>query len=152
MKVEIYRGLPGAGKTTNYERTVKKSPEGFRSRKFSADDYHYTPEGKYEFKRENLSKAHGRCFYDCMVYFEHPGDLDLLVVDNTNVHAWEVAPYALACQAYGHAFEVVTFIAPWEECTRRNVHGVPAEKVFAMHQALLSERLPAHWPQRIVVS
>lgn len=147
MLVEILRGIPGSGKSTYAEK--KTRIDDLAVQIVSADSYHYV-DGVYKFKSENLSEAHKKCKKDFHQYIQEK-DLDLLIVDNTNITRQEFEPYYLAAIAAGHEIEIVTFLAPLEQCIHRNVHGVPADKVFQMYQNLLSTIIPTYYKHRIVL-
>lgn len=57
----------------------------------------------------------------------------------------------LAASACGFAHEIVTILCDPAVAAARNVHGVPPEVVWGMHQALLAERLPTFWNHRVVL-
>uniref|UniRef100_A0A8C9UCF7 NEDD4 binding protein 2 like 1 n=1 Tax=Serinus canaria TaxID=9135 RepID=A0A8C9UCF7_SERCA len=59
-----------------------------------------------------------------------------VIIDNTNIHAWEMKPYVM--MAHENRYEV-TFQepdTPWkfnvQELARRNIHHVPREKIQRM--------------------
>nr|KAF6428120.1 NEDD4 binding protein 2 like 1 [Rousettus aegyptiacus] len=61
-----------------------------------------------------------------------------VIIDNTNLHAWEMKPYVV--MALENNYEVI-FREPetrWkfnvQELARRNIHGVPREKIHRMKE------------------
>lgn len=74
-----------------------------------------------------------------------------IVVDNTNIGAVDVAPYAAVAAAYGIQFEIVTFIVEPSVAHASNVHGVPLDSILSYANRLANEHLMPWWPQRDVV-
>jgi len=145
MKVYIMRGLPGAGKSswvkTNLENAVV----------CSADAFHVQNDGVYRFDPAKVGLAHGECLQKFVRNLAPIGIVDILVVDNTNTTAVEMAPYVRLCEAFGVEYEIVWVMASPETAFRRGVHDVPFETVQRMYQNLMTERLPAGWVQRCVL-
>jgi hypothetical protein len=155
MNIHIMRGVSGSGKST-YAKTTW--PE---ARVVSADTFFYDQHGVYMFDPAKLGEAHGRClreFADACasrrpfalrdVDYGVPDDL---VVDNTNISVWEVAPYYSLALAYGHTVEVVRIDIPsLRVAAARNVHGVPYDGVRRQYERLAGERLPPFWVERFV--
>ena len=140
--VQILRGVPGCGKST-YAKSLKPDVT------VSADDY-FMRSGEYQFNPDELHDAHMSCLREFMKAVEGGGKV--IVVDNTNIHAWEVAPYVAIGEAYGHTVSVITLnggLSP-EVCFEKCTHGVPLYTIQRMHDALRSEQLPNHWVCRSV--
>ena len=59
-----------------------------------------------------------------------------VVVDNTNIEAWECNPYVIMAQEFGYRVEFVRSNTVWrndvEECFKRNIHKVPKEVIQSM--------------------
>lgn len=59
-----------------------------------------------------------------------------IVIDNTNVSAYEAKPYVRLAQQYGYRVDVQQPQTPWRfdaaELARRNTHGVPQEAIQKM--------------------
>lgn len=116
----------------------------------SADDFFTIAEGVYNFDPKNLPLAHQACFLKFLGLLDK-GNIDqvlilsgvpgsgkstwaktansprLLIVDNTNLSAWEISPYYLAAQAYGFPVRVNRFLVPEGEevaTFNRQVHNV----------------------------
>lgn len=138
MKVIILSGIPGAGKSTYAER---RYPDAYV---VSADSY-FMVDGEYRFDPAGLPAAHGACLRDftrALQAHEHA----TLVVDNTNISVAEIAPYAALALAYGADLRIVTVNADPENAWARNVHGVPAQSIRRMFDALNKRELPPWWP------
>ena len=144
-------------------------------RLFSADHFFINPRtGAYEFNPAQLPEAHGSCLRGFVgavlkgarritILRGIPGAgkttwatanaaaLDL-VVDNTAVHAADVAPYAALALAYRVPFEVVTLRVPPAIAAARNIHGVPVAAVHRAAQFLDrgTKDLPPRWPHRVI--
>jgi predicted kinase len=144
-KMLILRGPTGAGKTTYV--SLKLGP---RVIVFSADKFFTDTGGVYRFDPTRIGDAHAWCYRQVLkaaplVYEEDT----LLVIDNTNISAWEIAPYVALANAYGLDWEILTFWVDPLVAARRNVHGVPASAVMEMHRRLLTESLP--WKQTVIL-
>lgn len=152
MTVRIYRGITGAGKSHWANHWIRTGYQGPASslRTLSADHFWVDSKTKeYRFDPTRIGEAHAWCFR-CYLDALREAFYRCLVVDNTNLHAWELAPYVQAANAYGVAHQIVTVWCDPAVAVRRNVHGVPAKVVFAMHQTLVSERLPGHWNHEVL--
>ncbi|KAB0389711.1 hypothetical protein E2I00_004455, partial [Balaenoptera physalus] len=121
---------------------------------FSTDDFFFREDGAYEFNPDFLEEAHewnqkrGDKFLstplgnpivhiDCTRKAMRNG-ISPIIIDNTNLHAWEMKPYAV--MALENNYEVI-FREPdtrWkfnvQELARRNIHGVPREKIHRMKE------------------
>lgn len=150
MKVYIMRGLPGSGKTSWINRYLPGN-----TNVFSADFYHMTEEGVYQFDPKRASHAHNECLrsYDIclMLEMEHHALLPV-AVDNTNILAWELAPYVRLAEIRGFEYEILHFLCDPETSIKRNIHTVPATTILRMHQDLLREELPPWWKVQVVPS
>jgi hypothetical protein len=145
----IMRGIPGGGKTTwvsNLEATEYRN--GQRWRFCSADHFHFV-NGVYEFKPNNLIPAHAQC-WDNFDKATSKG-WDVVVVDNTNLWVWELAPYYRVAEMRGYDATVVQMVTPFEVAAARQTHGVPPNRLWEAYQTFVSERLPPHWNKLTVV-
>nr|XP_033804360.1 NEDD4-binding protein 2-like 1 isoform X2 [Geotrypetes seraphini] len=105
-------------------------------RVLSTDDFFITEDGTYVFKQDFLEEAHKwnqKRARKAMKKGKSP-----IIIDNTNIHAWEMKPYAM--MALENDYEVI-FREPdtrWKfnvgELARRNCHGVPREKIQHMKE------------------
>lgn len=100
MKVTILRGISGAGKSTWIK---KNAPNAF----VVSADLFFMVDGEYKYDINKLEDAHRHTF---KTFLEALADKkEWIIVDNTNVHAWEYSPYVLAAGAYGYDVELLTF-------------------------------------------
>jgi NEDD4-binding protein 2 len=149
--VYILRGIPGSGKSTIAQTIRRKC--GVACGVVSADDYYATPDGGYDFRPEDIGKAHAACYLDALrVVYQMDSLWDTapqpgasLVVDNTNIEAWEIAPYVSLAQARGYDHLIINRDVPPEIAIARGIHGVPPERVRAMAEAMASTVLPPFW-------
>jgi tRNA uridine 5-carbamoylmethylation protein Kti12 len=165
LRVVILRGLPGSGKSHYTAQLVAGELKRGHAEPavVSADQYRYVEENGrrvYRYDPRKDSECHAACLRDFLAYVQHPANLRgarYLVVDNTNLSAWEVAPYYAVANALkrpaGSVVEVIilTVHCPPEVCVKRNVHGLPAAKVYDMWFRLC-EPLPARWNQDAIHS
>ncbi|ELK09315.1 NEDD4-binding protein 2-like 1, partial [Pteropus alecto] len=103
---------------------------------FSTDDYFFREDGAYEFNPDFLEEAHE--WNQERARRAMRTGISPVIIDNTNLHAWEMKPYAV--MALENNYEVI-FREPetrWkfnvQELARRNIHGVPREKIHRMKE------------------
>lgn len=144
----VLSGLSGSGKSTYAQKLAEREVVG-QVVKVSADDFFYD-NGEYRFDASKLSLAHGACFKK---FIEHVRfDMSLIIVDNTNLSAEEIAPYMLGAQAYGYEAEIITLDIPMLFAHQRNVHGVSEKGVENQWVRLCSRKLPPWWKNTVVKS
>lgn len=125
--VTIMRGPSGSGKSG----FIKSNRKG--AFVVSADHY-FMKIGKYECDPTKLALAHASCFsnFARALSVEKPD----VVVDNTNIHLWEMEKYILTAELAGYEVKVIAFkpftIKDIKMCALRNSHGVPIEVVAKM--------------------
>ncbi len=139
------RGVPGSGKSTTARRLKKEYEEqGFRVDIFSTDDFWGDP---YNFVPAKIREAHlwnqNRALVRLIEIAAtvnptiHPYcQPALIIIDNTNVSAWELRPYIKPALQLGFEVEIIEPSTPWafdaEECAKKTVHGVPVETIRSM--------------------
>ncbi|XP_015453053.1 NEDD4-binding protein 2 isoform X3 [Pteropus alecto] len=126
----LLRGLPGSGKSFLARTLQEDNPSGVI---LSTDDYFYI-NGQYQFDVKYLGEAHEWNQNRAKEAFEKK--LSPIIIDNTNLQAWEMKPYVALSQKYKYK---VLFREPdtwWKfkpkELARRNIHGVSKEKITRM--------------------
>lgn len=134
QKVYIMQGIPGSGKSTLALKMMGQAADvGAAVLKVSADDYFY--EGsEYKFDASKLGEAHAQCLHNFVEWVRYPpkSEVCLALVDNTNIHLWEMSPYVAVAAAYGWSVEVHTTMCPVEMALARGLHRVPEEVLNRM--------------------
>eukprot|EP00092_Neocalanus_flemingeri_P004005 GFUD01004311.1.p1 GENE.GFUD01004311.1~~GFUD01004311.1.p1 ORF type:complete len:527 (+),score=133.15 GFUD01004311.1:142-1722(+) len=125
----IMRGLPGSGKSTIVSKLREVFPEACIC---SADDY-FVSHGVYTFDRARLKDAH---LYSQDKAGEFCQNLaNLIIIDNTNVKRWEMAPYFKTASQHRYTVILVEPKTPWkfavDELAVRNTHGVDESVIRA---------------------
>jgi len=131
-QVTILRGPSGSGKST-YAKNLDDV------RIVSADDFFMkrNPETnalEYQFDPTKLARAHNDCFRRFLIHLQQ--EVKHVVVDNTNIHAWEYDNYREVAAMMGYRVEIVIFqpttLKEIKLCIRRTTHRVPAEIIMRM--------------------
>lgn len=140
--ITIMRGLPGVGKSSYI---LLREHDYI----FSADDFW----GKeYNFDPKRLGEAHIDCMRRYLFRLINGQNDDKIFVDNTNIRAYELAPYIQLAQIYKFDYKVVTLwcdpIVAW--C--RNIHKVPLKVILGMFEGLVNEKLPPWWNCEVTLS
>jgi predicted kinase len=136
--VHILSGLPGSGKST-------------WARNFSSQlitivsaDHYFERTGKYEFDPKLLGAAHSFCmkmFVGAVALYNH----DVVIVDNTNTTALEMAPYVSVARAFDYNVEIHRFHVDPEISFKRNTHSVPMASIQNMKRNLDNLEIPPYW-------
>jgi len=161
MPVIILRGISGSGKS-HLAKLIKAKVEseivpidlpsikGLRRKCIiiSADQY-FESGGKYLFNPSELSRAHSDCFMRYMNALQRfdvtQFEDDTLIVDNTNIHAWEISPYVLAANAHDVPYQIMNVYCEFDIAMKRQTHGVAADTMRRMFSEFMAERLPPFW-------
>lgn len=114
----IIRGVSGAGKST-LAKTLS-SHEHWPI--CEADQYHYTEDGVYDWRPENMNKAHKWC--QDMVRDAMEINLEKIIVSNTSTSEKELQPYLVMATLYG--YQVVSIVLE-NRHGNDSVHNVPQE-------------------------
>lgn len=126
-KLILMRGLPGSGKSTK----AKELSEG--GVVYSTDDFFMVGD-QYKFDPNKLGKYHNDNLARTEAAMQQ--GITPVVVDNTNVAAYEMKRYVLLADKYGYKVEFARPETDWawdaEELAKRNTHGVPQEKIEQM--------------------
>jgi len=143
MHVILMSGISGSGKTTY----VKKNyPNAFVC---SADSF-FEKNGEYHFDPSKLVQAHSACLLSFVEELQACEEDSIIVVDNTNTTALELAPYVALAQAYECKITLVTMRCDPETAHRRNKHNVPKEAILSMYNRLQGRELPRYWNIEII--
>ena len=122
----ILRGCSNSGKTTLAE-TLCQLPCIVS---VAADDYFYDDEGNYNWKVEDLSKAHDWCKSRVEDYMCKGCDV---VLHNTNTSEKEIEVYLEGAEHYG--YKVVSLIVEKRHSNNNN-HNVPEETLLRQERKL----------------
>lgn len=136
MRVTILRGISGSGKTTWANAYANQAL-------IVSTDHFFLQEGVYQFDPLKLAEYHERCFREFLEgILAHA---EWIIVDNTNISAWEYAPYVLAGRAYGYEVELRTFECP-VDVSRMRKQLVPENELQGTFERL--ERETRMMPKR----
>ena len=138
MKVTIMRGIPGSGKST-YAKAL--NPEVICSA-----DLFFMVSGEYNFDPSLISEAHKTCLRQFLHSLNRRAKD--IVVDNTNIHAWEISPYYNVAEAHCYEVEIVNVHFDAPTAHNRCIHGVPFDVIYRMKRDMLNEKLPPWWKQK----
>ncbi|XP_043282407.1 uncharacterized protein [Venturia canescens] len=130
----LMRGLPGSGKTTLANNLIATSIGGnAASYVYSTDDF-FVNLGRgrvYKFDPLKLSEAH--MFNQTRVAEAMRNGRTPIIVDNTNIEAWEMRPYATMAVKSGYTVEILEPNTPWAHNPKRlaekNTHNVTRAKI-----------------------
>lgn len=144
-QVIIMIGVSGSGKSTKAREYCSEYP-ALSSVICSADDFFLDNEGNYNFDASKLGRAHDACFKKFQDALKN--DIDVIVVDNTNLLVSSIRPYVEAANAYGDCQIKFSFHrCPANVAAQRNAHRVPLktiEKMVDRYNTLL-ENFPEEW-------
>ncbi|MCG9579040.1 ATP-binding protein [Vibrio tubiashii] len=116
LKLTLIRGLPGSGKST-LAKTID-------AKHYEADMYFINDCGEYVYQPEQIAMAHQWCQ---QMTEQALLKGDSVVVSNTFVQRWEIAPYLKLAKRVKAKFEVI-------ECHNNygNIHGVAPKTIKTM--------------------
>jgi predicted kinase len=121
----VMQGPPGSGKSWMANAIVLYAID---CTIYATDEYHIDADGVYRFKPEMLAEFHARNLQrSCNAMQEGRS----VIVDNTNIAAWQAREYVRYAVAHGVA---VVFIRVTG--TFPNVHGVPQDIMDKMRGAM----------------
>lgn len=132
---------------------------------FSADHF-FIEDGKYNFVPAKLPDAHRACFRGFVgrvkagdkvaimsgvpgggksFHAERLAGEGYVVVDNTNLSAWEISPYVLAAESAGATVTIFRVACDPAKAFARQSHGVPAVAHERMAQAFAKRDVLPWW-------
>ena len=111
----ILRGVSGAGKST----VAEIISEGYWPI-CEADQQHYTESGVYDWKPENVGKAHAWC--QGIVRDAMASNLNKIIVSNTSTTEKELKPYLALAEEFG--YQVISLIVE-NRHGNDSIHEVP---------------------------
>ncbi|KAJ3110551.1 hypothetical protein HDU96_006491 [Phlyctochytrium bullatum] len=142
--------MRGSGKSTLAAQILAE--ENYEGTIFSTDDYWLIPSDPghpptYAFDHSRLTDAH-RWNQHRATSAMRARDARVIIIDNTNVQAWEARPYVEAALQFGYRVVVRQPDTPWwrdrdaEQMARRNAHNVSRDVI---------EKMLARWEERFDV-
>ncbi len=143
MKVIILSGVSGSGKSSLAVGILLSSFKEDDVVICSSNDYFTNSFGAYSFFAGGLNVAHERCmrkFIDAL-----RGNVSIVVVDNSNTTALEIAPYYLVAKAFKANVKIVTVSCDPDTAFTRNKHGISHGVILAQHANLRERYLPIDW-------
>lgn len=158
-KAIIMRGIPGSGKSTyvdqNYPHNVVCSADRYFIKECPDCACGCPKCGNtgfvYNYNPNKLDEAHAQC----LRFFVNSVTNNIttnIVVDNTNISAVEIAPYASLARAYGLELEILTLKIDPEVAWSRNIHGVPRSTCIRRYKQMEHEetRFPKYWNHKVI--
>ncbi|OQR87908.1 hypothetical protein ACHHYP_07963 [Achlya hypogyna] len=150
--VFVLRGVPGSGKSSLARHLRGRcDAQGLSVRVCSADAFFEQGDGGYIYDRSRLAEAHAFCH--AAVLAAVAANVDVVVVDNTNLQARHVHAYLDALNGSGYRVSVVAIeTSDIPACIRRSCHAVPLDKYadgpepltgFHVHTTVLPAIFPA---------
>jgi len=124
----ILRGISGSGKST-----LSTKLSGDQGVIFSSDSF-FMKGSHYNFDPKQLLEAHRWNQQRSFVAID--SKISPIVIDNTNLQAWEAKPYVVKAIESGYRVEIVEPNTPWkknpQELAKKNVHSVSIETIYKM--------------------
>lgn len=128
----LMRGLPGSGKTTLAKEIQSQNPGSII---LSTDEF-WRKNGKYQFDPSRLDAAHLWNQQRCMKAMQD--QVDMIIIDNTNIRLAEMQPYAQLAWAYNYMFMTKVPTTDWafevDDCFHLNSHNVPHYLIEQMNK------------------
>lgn len=129
----VIRGPSGCGKSTLSKTIFKQivdKEEGLLCGICSTDDF-FIVDGVYKFDPKKLGENHKKNREKCQQLINE--DYDCIIIDNTNLSAWEIEPYVEMGINSDYFIRLLTSeFPPLDVLVSRNVHGVPRKSIERM--------------------
>lgn len=77
-----------------------------------------------------MGEAHKECYLNFLAAVNIR--IPLVVVDNTNISGYEIAPYYRYADVMGYDVSITKLLCKSEVAAARNLHGVPAKAIESM--------------------
>ena len=126
----ILRGLPGSGKSTLAKEITSNGGSIFSTDEFFLDK----ESGEYHFNTKSLPKAH--YWNQLRTKYSLEKGISPIVIDNTNLKAWEAQPYVLLAKEYDYNVKIIEPKSQWKldvkELANRNTHNITEEEILQM--------------------
>lgn len=142
-KLIVMQGIPGSGKSTMASKIFQDFLEAGGGKVdamiFSTDDYWYDENKVYRYDPAAAVQAHR--WNQRRVVQAMQDDVDLIIIDNTNIQKWQAAIYFTLADIYGYEKSVVSVQVPVEIAIARNAERphdrrVPEDVLRKMHSEL----------------
>lgn len=149
-KVICLSGINGSGKSTLAQSLLLDKE--VRLATICSIDAFFMKSGDYVFNPDKIVEANSECFSRFIEGLHE--EISLIICDNANISALDIAPYQLAAQSYGYSFELITIMASSAEEVKlsagRNLHHVPFAPILAQHCRLLAREIPNGWKSTVI--
>lgn len=131
----IMQGPPGGGKSSLADKLATRTYHKewrFRDKKICCtDDYFNTgPNDKFVFDPTKLAENHGYNLAQAKLFMDCEDDV---IVDNTNIHAWECREYVKYAVERGYHIVFIRVDGNFP-----SIHGVPQAKIDQMRREMES--------------
>lgn len=148
-EVLVLSGMPGAGKSTYSKKLKEKALANDTNFQVFSADLFFMRDGEYKFDASRRGEAHAWCFREYCNFLRKAQEENLknvqVVVDNTNLSAWEISPYVQAANAWGFNHKIVTIKASPDVAFKRQLHSVPLRNYMSMYVNFVTRQLPPFW-------
>lgn len=135
----LLRGLPGSGKSTLASAIQHSSFNPGTVAVVSADAFFVDERGDYIYIPSLIEKAHQWTQNKANTAMKKP-ETRTVVVDNTNLQAWEMQPYCKLAAVQGFSVLLLEPETHWKLkpaiLANKTRHGVPIEKIKQMKQRM----------------
>lgn len=135
-------GISGAGKSF-LSKALRFGMSDEHVVSISTDDFWTDRDLNYNFDPTRLPEAHRWNFTRYLDLL--PNEWKLIVVDNTNTSAVEIAPYYAAAEVHGYQPLVLRLHVPLMDAMKRSTHEVPLESLAGQWSRFKARDIPPWW-------